>query len=220
MCSSKKGISAHQVHRTLNITYKSAWFMCHRIREAMKAGGVVPPPLGGKGKHVEADETFIGRKAGAVMGRGGVAHKRTVLSLVERGGEVRSFHIDRATVSEIVPHMAKHLDIESTLNTDEAKRFVGIGRTFKGGHQAVDHSVKEYARDTAHTNTLEGYFSIFKKGMRGVYQHCDERHLHRYLAEFDFRYSNRAKLGVDDNARTRKVLRGISCKCLTYVQAH
>jgi transposase-like protein len=220
MCSSKKGISAHQVHRTLNITYKSAWFMCHRIREAMKAGGVVLPPLGGKGKHVEADETFIGRKAGSVMGGGGVEHKRTVLSLVERGGEVRSFHVDRATASNVAPHMAKHLDIESTLNTDEAKRFVGIGRTFKGGHQTVDHSVKEYARGTAHTNTLEGYFSIFKKGMRGVYQHCDERHLHRYLAEFDFRYSNRAALGTDDKARTRKALRGISGKRLTYVQTH
>jgi hypothetical protein len=116
--------------------------------------------------------------------------------------------------------MRKHLDIESTLNTDEAKRFVGVGRTFKGGHQSVDHSVQEYARDTAHTNTLEGYVSIFRKGMRGVYHHCDERHLHRYLAEFDFRYSNRAKLGVDDNARTRKALRGISGKRLTYVQAH
>ena len=154
------------------------------------------------------------------MGRGGVEHKRAVLSLVGRGGEVRSFHIDRATVAEVAPHMAKHLYIESTLNTDEAKRYIKIGKTFKGGHQTVGHSVEEYARGTAHTNTLEGYFSLFKKGMKGIYQHCDERHLHCYLAEFDFRYSNRAKLGVDDNARTRKALRGISGKRLTYVQTH
>lgn len=220
MCSSKKGISAHQGARMLGITYKSAWFMWQRIREAMKQGGMDVPPLGGNGKHVEADETFIGRKAGAVAGRGGVAHKRTVLSLVERGGEVQSFHIDGATASDVVPHMRQHLSIESTLNTDEAKRYIKVGRTFKGGHQTVDHSVKEYVAGAAHTNTLEGFFSIFKKGMKGIYQHCDERHLHRYLAEFDFRYSNRAKLGVDDSMRTRKALKGISGKRLTYQQTH
>lgn len=214
MSSSKKGISAHQLHRMLGITYKSAWFMCHRIREAMKPEG--NEPMGGKGKHVEADETFIGRKAGVAMGHGGFAHKRAVLSLVERGGAVRSFHIDSATADNVAPHIAKHLDAESTLNTDEAKRFIKVGETFKGGHQTVDHSIKEYGRGTAHTNTLEGYFSLFKRGMKGVYQHCDERHLHRYLAEFDFRYSNRAKLGCTDAERAEKAVKGIVGKRLTY----
>ncbi len=217
MCSSKKGISAHQVHRTLGITYKSAWFMCHRIREAMKKGGVASP-LGGKGKHVEADETFISRKDGTTVERG-FEHKRAVLSLVERGGEVRSFHVDRATAANIYPHMRAHLDIGSTLNTDEAKRYIRIGKDF-ADHQSVDHKHKEYVRGTTHTNTLEGYFSIFKKGMRGIYQHCDEKHLHRYLAEFDFRYSNRAKLGIDDNQRARKALKGIAGRRLTYQQTH
>ena len=113
-----------------------------------------------------------------------------------------------------MPIVMHHMDIESTLQTDESKRYVGIGRKF-AAHEVVNHGLEEYGRGTA-TNTVEGYFSIFKKG---IYQHCDERHLHHYLAEFDFRYSNRAKLGADDNARTRKALRGISGKRLTYVQA-
>jgi len=219
MCSSKKGISAHQGHRMLGVTYKTAWFMWHRIREAMKNGGLKAPPMGGKGKHVEADETYIGRKPGTTPARG-CEHKNTVFSLVERGGEVRSFHVDRATSANLYPIMRANLSIESTLNTDEASRFRKIGRDFSGGHQVVNHKAEEYVRGTAYTNTLEGYFSIFKKGMKGVYQHCDQRHLHRYLAEFDFRYNSRAALGVDDNARTRKALRGISGKRLTYVQAH
>lgn len=214
MCSSKKGISAHQIHRTLNVTYKSAWFMCHRIREAMKRGGVATP-MGGKGKHVEADETYIGQKAGETNPGVGFHHKRTVVALVERGGEVRSFHIDKATAANLAPIMSGNLDIASTLNTDEAFIYRKLGRNFDD-HQIVSHKDKEYVRGTVHTNTLEGYFSIFKKGMRGVYQHCSETHLHRYLAEFDFRYSNRAKLGVDDNARTRKALKGITGKRLTY----
>jgi transposase-like protein len=218
MCASKKGISAHQIHRMLGITYKSAWFMCHRIREAMKRGGLVSP-IGGNGKHVEVDETFIGHKDGAMSVQGGTSAKRVVLSLVERGGEVRSFHIDTATISNINPIVNRHLDRASTLNTDEAGRYVGIGRSFQA-HQVVNHSQKEYVRGTAYTNTLEGYFSIFKKGMKGVYQHCGEQHLHRYLAEFDFRYNARIALGVDDDTRTRTALKGVTGKRLTYQQAH
>jgi transposase-like protein len=216
MCSSKKGISAHQVHRTLGITYKSAWFMCHRIREAMKRGGI-GSPMGGAGKHVEADETFIGQKAGHTPDSGG-HHKMAVLSLVERGGEVRSFHIDKANMREIAPLIAANISIETTLQTDEARHYQAVGRRF-ADHQSVSHKKKEYVRGTATTNTIEGYFSIFKKGMKGVYQHCDERHLHRYLAEFDFRYNNRVALGVDDKTRARKALKGISGKRLTYQQA-
>lgn len=219
MCSSKKGISAHQGHRLLDVTYKTAWFMWHRIREAMKRGGLdAVPPMGGAGAEIEADETFFGRKPGTTPHRGVPEHKLAIFSLVERGGEVRSFHIDRATAGNIKPIIDQHVNKASTLNTDEAKRYVGIGREFDR-HEAVNHRQDEYVRGTAYTNTIEGYFSIFKKGMKGVYQHCDERHLHRYLAEFDFRYSNRASRGVDDNARTREALRGVSGKRLTYNQA-
>lgn len=218
MCASKKGISAHQIHRMLGITYKSAWFMCHRIREAMKKGGISAPPMGGKGKHVEADETFIGQKAGFTKGAGGGHHKMAVLSLVERGGTVRSFHIDKANMREIAPIVADNISIETTLQTDEAKHYQAVGRRF-ADHQSVSHKSDEYVRGTATTNTVEGYFSIFKKGMKGVYQHCDERHLHRYLAEFDFRYNNRTALGVDDKARAVTALKGISGKRLTYQQA-
>lgn len=219
MCSSKKGISAHQGHRLLDVTYKTAWFMWHRIREAMKRGGLDSvPPMGGAGAEIEADETFYGRKPGTTPHRGMADHKLAIFSLVERGGEVRSFHVDRATVGNIKPIVDRHANKASTLNTDEAKRYIGIGREFDR-HESVNHRQDEYVRGSAHTNTIEGYFSIFKKGMKGVYQHCDERHLHRYLAEFDFRYSNRASRGVDDNARTREALRGISGKRLTYNQA-
>lgn len=185
MCSSKKGISAHQIHRTLGITYKSAWFMCHRIREAMKRGGISAPPMGGKGKHVEADETFIGNKPGVTPTQSG-HHKMAVLSLVQRGGQVRSFPIDKAGARDILPLVTDNISVESTLQTDEAKHYIGMGRSF-AKHETVKHKAKIYSRGTATTNTVEGYFSIFKRGMKGVYEHCDERHVHRYLAEFDFR---------------------------------
>lgn len=218
ICSSKKGISAHQGHRMLGVTYKTAWFMWHRIREAMKHGHLRNvPPMGGKGKHVEADETYIGLKAGATK-KQGTGHKMAVFSLVERGGKIRSFHIDRATVATIGPLIAKNVDIESTLNTDESKLYTHVGKAF-AGHDVVHHRSGEYVRGTASTNTLESYYSVFKKGMKGVYQHCDERHLHRYVAEFDFRYNNRAALGVDDNGRTREALKGIVGKRLTYQEA-
>lgn len=213
MASSKKGISAHQLHRLLGITYKSAWFMAHRIREAMKAEG--SEPMGGEGKAVEADETFIGRKAGRPKKAGGYGHKNAVLSLVERGGSVRSFHIGNVTAQEIGKIVAKNVKRETTLMTDEGRHYETIGKTL-ADHQTVQHTRDEYVRGDAHTNTVEGFYSIFKRGMKGVYQHCDERHLHRYLAEFDFRYSNRAKLGVSDRERADKALKGIVGKRLTY----
>jgi transposase-like protein len=213
LCSSKKGMSSHQLMRTLDVTYKTAWFMTHRIREAMRTGTF--SPIGGSGKTVEADETYIGRKDGTKKARGGYHHKRAVLSLVERGGEVRSFHVDRAIVSEVVPIVRKNVSRESVLMTDESNLYVRLGEEFSD-HQTVEHGIREYVRDEAHTNTIEGFFSIFKRGFKGIYQHCGEQHLHRYLAEYDFRYNNRSRLGVEDAQRTDIALAGIEGKRLTY----
>ena len=212
LCSSKKGMSSHQLHRTLDVTYKTAWFMSHRLREAMKDGTF--SVLGGSGKIVEADETYIGRKAGTQK-RAGYAHKRTVVALVERGGEVRSFHVDHATVPSVSAIVRQTASRESRLMTDESGLYTALGQEF-AGHESVNHSKDEYVRGEAHTQTIDGFFSIFKRGMKGIYQHCGEKHLHRYLAEFDFRYNNRIKLGVDDQERTAIALQGIAGKRLTY----
>lgn len=227
-CASKKGVSAHQMHRMLGITYKSAWFMMHRLREAMMPGPNAGP-LGGAGKVVEVDETYIGRKDGRRKhpGAGGYAHKRTVLSLVERGGKIRSFKIGSPTRHEIAAAVRANVDPASVLHTDGSKVYHGMAAT--AGHERVDHS-KEYVRESSipnlagvkgwptkvHTNTLEGFFSVFKRGMVGTYQHCGEQHLDRYLAEFDFRMNSRAAMGVDDDARAAKALAGIVGKRLTY----
>jgi transposase-like protein len=217
--SSKKGISSHQLHRMLGVSYKSTWFMMHRLREAMRDGAL--SPLGGSGKTVEVDETFIGRIKGVEAKPGWVKHKNTVLTLVERGGSARSFHIVEATKEHIVPIVNGNLDRESHLMTDEARRYEAIGKEF-ASHGVVDHSREEYGytdRKTGakiNTNTVEGYYSIFKRGMKGVYQHCGEKHLHRYLAEFDFRYSNRSALGVEDADRVAKIVEGAKGKRLQY----
>jgi transposase-like protein len=214
MCSSKKGISTRQIQRTIKCGLKTAWHLTHRIRLAM-VDGAEGGPLGGAGKHVEADETYFGNKPHRKV-KQGVSHKRAILSLVERGGEVRSFHLDNnVTVRDIGPILAKNLDTASTLNTDESKLYRRIGKAFEA-HQVVNHRKGEYARGSAYTNTLEGFFSVFKRGMVGVYQHCDERHLHRYLSEFDFRYNSRAKLGVNDEQRTSRAVMGAKGKRLTY----
>ncbi|MDX2264430.1 MAG: IS1595 family transposase [Hyphomicrobiales bacterium] len=215
LCASKKGISSNQLHRMLGVTLKSARFMSHRIREAMRTGGLAP--VGGYGKPVEIDETFIGKKDGVEKhpNARGYAHKRTVFALVERGGEVRTFHIDKADTASIKPIVDANIRKESALMTDEARYYGPIGVEFKY-HLTVNHSTGEYARGGVHVNTLENYFSVFKRGMKGVYQHCSEKHLHRYLAEFDFRYNNRIALGVDDEARAEKVLKGVKNKRLTY----
>src|ERR1700674_4815527 len=213
MCSSKKGVSAHQLHRTLDITYRSAWFMAHRIREAMRAGGLAPP-MGEAGGFVEIDETFIGRKKD-VKRQTGYEHKHAVLTLVDRKGEARSFHIDRADTKNVMPIVRKNVAKEARAVTDEAGQYAHLHEDV-AEHQVVRHAKGEYGRGQWHTNTIEGFFSIFKRGMKGVYQHCGEQHLHRYLSEFDFRYSNRVGLGVDDQARAEKALQGISGKRLTY----
>jgi len=219
LCCSKKGCSSHQLHRILGITYKSAWFLSHRIRESMRKGSLAP--MGGSGAVIEADETWIGRLTGVPKGRRGFGHKNMVLTLVERGGEARSFHLDGKAISDVMPVVRENVAKESRVNTDEAKHYYDVGREY-AGHDTVNHSAEEYVRYTSDpnyivsTNTVEGYYSIFKRGMKGVYQHCSEKHLHRYLAEFDFRYSNRVRLGVNDEARTGRALKGMVGKRLTY----
>ena len=213
MYASKKGISAHQLHRTLGVTYKTAWFMAHRIREAMRQGGLAP--LGGTGKIVEADETYTGNLPDVQRHGQGMAHKMTVLTLVERGGGARSFHVANASARSVMPIIHDNIADETKVMTDNAAYYrKNVRRYWR--HAVVNHSAKEYVRGEVHTNTVEGYFSIFKRGMKGVYQHCSEKHLHRYLAEFDFRYSNRVALGVEDEARTNKALAGIQGRRLTY----
>jgi transposase-like protein len=216
LCSSKKGISSNQLHRTLGVTLKTAWFMSHRLREAMRVVGI--KPLGGEGQTVEADETYIGRLEGQPLVKAGAGHKNAVLTLIERGGEARSFHVDSATIGNLLPIIRANIAKESAMMTDSAPWYKNLKVEAKvASHDTVNHTEGEYVRDGyIHTNTVEGFYSIFKRGMKGIYQHCAEKHLHRYLAEFDFRYSNRVRLGVDDVQRTERAIRGIVGKRLTY----
>jgi transposase-like protein len=225
MGSSKKGMSAHQMHRMLGVTYKTAWFMCHRIREAMREANLAP--MGGSGSIVEADETYFGEQENPKLSKqrkgrpyirkrgAGPAGKRAVVALVERGGRVRSFHpaqADGATVASIV---TDNIARETRLMTDESRLYKKVGQEF-AAHDTVTHSHGEYVRGEVHTNTVESYFSVFKRGMKGTYQHCKEKHLHRYLAEFDFRHNHRSALGMDDVTRVAKIAKGIEGKRLTY----
>jgi transposase-like protein len=212
MCASKKGVSSNQLHRSLGVSLKTAWFLSHRIREAMRED--VLPPMGGGGKAVEADETYFGQVKGEPKRRG-VGHKHVILSLVERGGSARSFHVEGTRIVDLAPIIRENISRETALMTDEGTWYREVGREF-ARHETVKHKQDEYVRGDAHTNTAEGFFSIFKRGMRGIYQHCDERHLHRYLAEFDFRYSNRKALGVEDAERTARAVQGAVGKRLTY----
>lgn len=210
LCSSKKGMSSHQLHRMLGVTYKTAWFMTHRIREAMREG--VFSPFGGPGGTVEVDETFIGKKKGEKV-RYGYEHKHKVLALVDREtGRARSMVVKDLNTKTVAPIVRQNVTRETRLMTDEARHYVKVGREYSD-HQVVRHSAGEYGRGDAHTNTIEGFFSIFKRGMKGVYQHCGEKHLHRYLAEFDFRYNERKTTDIE---RTDAALRGITGRRLTY----
>lgn len=218
MCGSKKGISSNQLSRTLNITLKSAWFLSHRIREAMKPLGK-QSPLGGNGKTVEADETYIGNKGKQAEGARGWAHKEKALSLVERQGCVRSSHVQSVNAETLLPILKSQIKSETRLITDEAKQYIPIGKEF-AEHQSVNHSMGEYVRGDIHSNTIENYFSIFKRGMKGVYQHCSSKHLKRYLDEFDFRYNNRSAFKINDTMRTEQALYGIIGKRLTYKKSN
>lgn len=225
VASSKKGISANQLHRTLGVTLKTAWFMGHRIREAMRAGGL--GPLGGEGQIVEADETYYGNvknpsnlrtdgKTPRKFKHKGPANKRAILGLVERGGSVRTFHIAQATKANVAALVTQNVRHESKLYTDESRLYGGMADVF-ADHQTTNHSSGEYMREGGiHSNTIESYFSVFKRGMRGTYQHCAEKHLHRYLAEFDFRHNSRVALGVGDVSRAARILDGVVGKRLTY----
>src|ERR1700730_6854345 len=220
LTASKKGVSAHQVHRSLGISYKSAWVMMHRLREALRQGGLAP--MGGSGKVVEIDETVIGKLEGApkYSHRGyGQQWRNTVMALVERGGSVRTFHIDGTTTGTMLPIIRANIHRETAIMTDEASWHRGLYKDF-ASHEAVNHTLKEYVRGTITTNTVEGYFSIFKRGMKGVYQHCKEKHLHRYLAEFDFRYNTRTALGYTDLMRAELAAKDIKGKRLTYRRPH
>lgn len=217
--SSKKGFSAHQLHRQLGITYKSAWFMHHRIREAMRLD---TEPMGGPGADVEADETFIGKVKGQPRSKMGIRNMNKVVSLVDRStGRSRSFHVtDALNADTISSILYTNVHRDSRLLTDEAHFYKRPGLEFRA-HGRVNHSQEEwvYAGDRSiHTNTIEGFFGIFKRGMKGVYQHCSSKHLQRYLHEFDFRYTFRAANGYDDAARTAEALKGARGKRLTYRQ--
>jgi transposase-like protein len=218
MVSSKKGVSSNQLHRTLGVTLKTAWFMSHRIREAMKEGKLVSP-MGGEGKTVEADETYIGgkeknRHKSKRTGKGGAANKETVFSLVEREGRVRSFHVKSVKSDNLRAVLRLQMHPETALMTDSAGQYRHMHKDFK--HETVNHEADEYVRGDVHTNTIEGYFSIMKRGINGVFHHVSEQHLARYLAEFDFRYNNRAALGIDDVTRADEALKRIVGKRLTY----
>jgi len=216
MCASKKGISSNQLHRTLGVTLKTAWFMSHRIREAMRSGDLAP--FGQGGGFVEVDETYIGRDK-SVPVRAGFEHKYKVLALVDRNtGRTRMMHVDKVTVASITPILVANIAAEANLLTDDAGQYRHMHRHF-ASHGYTAHTKGNYVSRVdpqIHTNTVEGSFSIFKRGMKGVYQHCSSKHLHRYLAEFEFRYSNRVALGHTDNDRTITALLGVVGKRLTY----
>lgn len=215
MSASKKGISAHQLHRILEVTYKTAWFMAHRLRIAMEETGF--SPMGGEGQSVQADETYFGTKD-ALRGKSwaekkGHSKKMSVVALIS-GGKSRAFHVDRADASTVRQILLSNVRPETELHTDESRLYVPVGREF-AAHKTVRHTAGEYVRNGAHVNSAENYFSVFKRGMRGVYQHCSEKHLQKYLTEFDFRYNNR---GIADIDRSSIALKGIVGKRVTYRQ--
>jgi transposase-like protein len=216
MTASKKGISAHQLHRVLEITYKSAWFLAHRIREAMRSGDLAP--FGSCGGIVEVDETFIGRIKGAPKKRA-YHHKMKVLALIDRDtGTARTMVVDDVTAATVMPIVRANVAREAVVMTDESNIYRSVPKHF-AAHGTTNHSAGQYVDyelPAVHRNTVEGYFSIFKRGMKGVYQHCSEAHLHRYLAEFEFRYNNREALGCNDRDRSQALLRAIVGKRLTY----
>ena len=218
MCSSKKGMSAHQLWRMLGFgSYRTAWFMAHRIREGMREARVLGS-MGGPGKIVEADETYVGGKA-ANRAYGETPKKEAVMSLVERGGRAASYHVADVSAATLRSILVTAVSQKSTLDTDESRTYGAFGWRF-AGHETVNHSIKEYVRDSVHTNSAEGFFSILKRGIYGTYHHVSEAHLKRYLCEFDFRYNHRIKLGYDDTTRTALAVKGIGGKRLTYRGPH
>lgn len=214
-CSSKKGYATRQLQRTLGCSMKTAWFLGHRVREAMRDLGISDAgPLGGQNQVIEADETYVGGKAANRKGK--IPPKAIMLSLIERDGRVRSFHVPNVTAASLKPVIVANVDHASYLMTDESPVYPAIGREF-AGHGTVNHSAEEYVRAVFwHTNTVENFFSIFKRGVYGCYFHVSQAHLHRYAAEFDFRHNHRERLGINDLARADALLGGAKGKRLTY----
>ncbi|HSQ96836.1 MAG TPA: IS1595 family transposase [Croceibacterium sp.] len=211
MAASKKGMSAKQMERMLGVTYKTAWFLCHRIREAMD-GAAPTGPLGGPGRIVEADETFVGGKA-RNRAYGAIPKKHVVVALVERGGHSRSFHVANVNGKTLRSVIVQNVERSSTLMSDESSNYVGVGREFTGGHFSVNHKMAQYANGVFHSNTVENFFSIFKRGVIGTYHHMSEAHMHRYCAEFDLRANTR---DMNDGERADAILLGGIGRRLTY----
>lgn len=209
MCASKKGMSAHQIHRMLNVTYKTAWFMCHRIREAMNSDGGI---LGGGGEPVEVDETYWGNAKPRAKGARGYEHKMKIVSLVERDGDKKTIHVASVTAKTLRPILQKQIASKAHLMTDEAKVYIPLGKDF-AEHSVVHHGIKEYSRGDVTTNTVESSFALLKRGLIGTFHHVSEAHLQRYADEFDFRWNHRK---VSDAQRASAALRGIEGKRLTY----
>jgi transposase-like protein len=225
--ASKKGFTAAQLQRHLGCEYNTAWFLHHRVMEAMRRGGLDLPPMGGPGKPVEVDEAYNGTVEEArpskqrgdrpYKNRTRISQKRAIVSLLDReSGNVRSFHVPTADAATVAKIVRENVHAESRLHTDESKLYVSVGTEF-AAHETINHAAREYARGDVTTNTVEGYFSIFKRGMRGNYQHCAEKNLHRYLAEFDFRHNTRA---MTDSERAALAVRSGVGKRLTYRQPH
>jgi hypothetical protein len=217
MTASKKGVSAHQVHRSLGISYKSAWFLCMRLREAMRPAKY-PGPIGGLEETVEVDETYVGGKAANRKSRK-VRAKQAVVALVQRGADVRSFPVRKINSRHMNALLDKQVSKKSYLMTDDSNVFTKIGKKFRD-HETVNHSIEEYVHGDAHGNNAENYFSILKRGIIGIYHHVSHEHLPMYLAEFDFLYNARSELGVNDYERAKLAAMGIVGKRLTYRRPH
>ncbi|MEI7806417.1 MAG: IS1595 family transposase [Hyphomicrobiales bacterium] len=218
----KNGVSAHEMHRTLGVTYKTAWFMMHRLREAMAE--MAPTPMGGKGKSIQADETYYGNSSKRAKGyRKGHRHKSSIVALVEPKGRARAFHVKRATVSSVREILVTNVSRKTELHTDESKLYTQTGREF-AAHKTVEHGWNQrgvyVGKDGQTTNAAENFFGNFKRSMKGTYRFCSEQHLQRYLAEFEFRHNNRSGLGFSDGERTTLAMKGIEGKRLTYRPAH
>lgn len=213
----KRGVSAHEIHRVIGVTYKTAWFMMHRLREAMK--DIAPAHRGGGGKIVQADETYYGNSKRAKSYKKGHKHKRSIVALVEPKGKARVFHVKTANAETVRDILVCNVDRKSELHTDESRLYVQVGKEF-ADHKTVNHGWNQrgfyVGEDGQTTNHVENFFGQFKRGMKGVYGFCSEQHLERYLAEFQFRYNNRSGLGVTDGERTALALKGIEGKRLTY----
>jgi transposase-like protein len=219
--SSKNGVSAHEIHRTIGVTYKTAWFMMHRLREAMK--DLTPSPMGGQGQSIQADETYYGNSKRAKSYRKGHRHKRSVVALVEPKGRARVFHVKRATSETVRELLVTNVHRSSELQTDESPLYTKVGKEF-AAHKTVEHGVNQrgfyVGKDGQTTNAVENFFGNFKRGMKGTYRFCNEKHLQRYLTEFEFRHNNRSGLGVNDGERMALAMKGIEGKRLTYRPTH